>query len=91
MREELSKLLPRNSKKYRQDLEGKKVAVYVGGAFKAFSLIKAFRHLGMEVVLVGSQTGTKEDYEGTGRHLRSGHGHRGRLQPSGTLEVRQGT
>ncbi|MGD9609549.1 MAG: nitrogenase iron-molybdenum cofactor biosynthesis protein NifE [Desulfovibrionaceae bacterium] len=62
VREELSKLLP-ELKKYRKDLEGKKVAVYVGGAFKAFSLIKAFRHLGMQVVLVGSQTGTKEDYE----------------------------
>ena len=47
----------------RGDLEGKKVAIYVGGSFKAFSLIKAFRHLGMKVVMVGSQTGTKEDYE----------------------------
>ncbi len=47
----------------KKDLEGKKAAIYVGGAFKAFSLIKALRHLGMEVVLAGSQTGTKEDYE----------------------------
>ncbi|MEA4857796.1 nitrogenase iron-molybdenum cofactor biosynthesis protein NifE [Solidesulfovibrio sp.] len=62
VREELANLLPK-LKQYRKDLEGKKVAVYVGGAFKAFSLIKAFRHLGMTVVLVGSQTGTKEDYE----------------------------
>jgi len=62
VREELASLLPQ-LKQYRKDLEGKKVAVYVGGAFKAFSLIKAFRHLGMKVVLVGSQTGTKEDYE----------------------------
>ncbi len=62
VREELSVLLPK-LKEYRKDLEGKKVAIYVGGAFKAFSLIKAFRHLGMKVVLVGSQTGTKEDYE----------------------------
>ena len=37
--------------------------MYVGGAFKAFSLIKCFRHLGMKVVIVGSQTGTKEEYE----------------------------
>jgi nitrogenase molybdenum-cofactor synthesis protein NifE len=35
----------------------------VGGAFKAFSLVKAFRLLGMQVVLVGSQTGAKEDYQ----------------------------
>ncbi len=62
VREELAALLPK-LKEYRRDLEGKKAAVYVGGAFKAFSLIKAFRHLGMKVVLVGSQTGTREDYE----------------------------
>ncbi|QLA17036.1 nitrogenase iron-molybdenum cofactor biosynthesis protein NifE [Desulfolutivibrio sulfoxidireducens] len=62
VRDELSILLP-ELKKYRKDLEGKKAAVYVGGAFKAFSLIKAFKHLGMRVALVGSQTGTKEDYE----------------------------
>ena len=48
--------------KYRSDLTGKKAAIYVGGAFKAFSLVKAFRLLGMDVVLVGSQTGTEEDY-----------------------------
>jgi len=48
---------------YRAELTGKKAAIYVGGAFKAFSLIKAFRLLGMEVVMVGSQTGTREDYE----------------------------
>jgi len=62
VREELSKLIPALAK-YRKDLEGKKAAIYVGGAFKAFSLVKAFRHLGMKAVLVGSQTGTKEDYE----------------------------
>ncbi len=62
VRDELSVLLP-ELKRLRRDLEGKKAAVYVGGAFKAFSLIKAFRHLGMRVVLVGSQTGTREDYE----------------------------
>ena len=49
-------------KKYREALTGKKAAIYVGGAFKAFSLVKAFRLLGMQVVLVGSQTGTAEDY-----------------------------
>ena len=34
-----------------------------GGSFKAFSLVKALRHLGMQTVVVGSQTGSKEDYE----------------------------
>jgi nitrogenase molybdenum-cofactor synthesis protein NifE len=62
VRDELSVLLP-ELKRLRRDLEGKRAAVYVGGAFKAFSLIKAFRHLGMRVVLVGAQTGTTEDYQ----------------------------
>lgn len=46
----------------RADLAGKRAAIYVGGAFKAFSLIKALRYLGMQVVLAGSQTGNKSDY-----------------------------
>ena len=61
VRDELAELFPR-LQELRKDLEGKKVAMYVGGSFKAFSLIKAFRHLGMKVVIVGSQTGTEEDY-----------------------------
>ena len=62
VREELGALLP-DLKKYREALKGKKAAIYVGGAFKAFSLIKAFRMLDMDVVMVGSQTGTTADYE----------------------------
>ncbi|MFP4325728.1 MAG: nitrogenase iron-molybdenum cofactor biosynthesis protein NifE [Desulfonatronovibrio sp.] len=62
VRSELSVLQP-GLKQYRADLEGKKAAIYVGGAFKAFSLIKCFRHLGMKVELVGSQTGTREEYQ----------------------------
>ncbi len=62
VREELSVLYPK-LEQYRKDLSGKKAAIYVGGAFKAFSLVKAFRLLGMKVVLVGSQTGTEEDYK----------------------------
>jgi nitrogenase molybdenum-cofactor synthesis protein NifE len=61
VKEELSVLYP-ELQKFRKDLAGKKAAIYVGGAFKAFSLVKAFRHLGMQVVMVGSQTGTEEDY-----------------------------
>lgn len=48
--------------RYREKLEGKKAAIYVGGAFKAFSLIRALRLLGMQTAVVGSQTGDKEDY-----------------------------
>jgi len=62
VREELSLLYPQ-LQKFQQALFGKKAAIYVGGAFKAFSLVKAFRLLGMQVVLVGSQTGTEEDYQ----------------------------
>ena len=47
----------------KKDLDGKKAAIYVGGAFKAFSLIKALRLVGMEVSVVGSQTGNAEDYQ----------------------------
>jgi len=61
VREELQLLLPK-LQTYRRALAGKRAAIYVGGAFKAFSLIKAFRLLDMEVVMVGSQTGTAEEY-----------------------------
>ena len=61
VKRELAGLLPQLAR-YRRALAGKKAAIYVGGAFKAFSLVKAFRLLGMSVVLVGSQTGTREDY-----------------------------
>lgn len=62
VREELQRLMPQLLE-YRRVLAGKRAAIYVGGAFKAFSLIKAFRLLDMQVVMVGSQTGTKEDYQ----------------------------
>ncbi|MHB1183545.1 MAG: nitrogenase iron-molybdenum cofactor biosynthesis protein NifE [Desulfobulbia bacterium] len=61
VKEELSLIMP-EIMKYRQALAGKRAAIYVGGAFKAFSLVKAFRTIGMQVVMVGSQTGTPEDY-----------------------------
>ena len=50
-------------KPFRQKLEGKKAAIYVGGAFKAISLVKALRLLGMKTVVVGSQTGNADDYK----------------------------
>jgi len=46
----------------RRDLSGKTAAVYVGGAFKAFSLVRSLRMLGMETAVVGSQTGNADDY-----------------------------
>ncbi|MBF0205112.1 MAG: nitrogenase iron-molybdenum cofactor biosynthesis protein NifE [Desulfamplus sp.] len=62
VREELERIMPELNR-FKAALKGKKAAIYVGGAFKAFSLVKAFRLIGMDVVMVGSQTGTKEDYE----------------------------
>ncbi|MDL1973894.1 MAG: nitrogenase iron-molybdenum cofactor biosynthesis protein NifE [Deltaproteobacteria bacterium] len=61
VKEELSVLYPK-LREYRKVLSGKRAAIYVGGAFKAFSMVKTLRLLGMKVVMVGSQTGTKEDY-----------------------------
>ncbi|HWR39637.1 MAG TPA: nitrogenase iron-molybdenum cofactor biosynthesis protein NifE [Patescibacteria group bacterium] len=57
---------------YRQLLQGKKAAVYVGGGFKAISLIKQFREIGIEVVMVGTQTGRPEEYDTIGQLVREG-------------------
>jgi nitrogenase molybdenum-cofactor synthesis protein NifE len=62
VRGEVQRILPR-LRQYRTDLTGKRAAIYTGGAFKAFSLVRALRTIGMETVVVGSQTGTKEDYQ----------------------------
>jgi nitrogenase molybdenum-cofactor synthesis protein NifE len=51
---ELRRLKPR--------LRGKAAAIYTGGAFKAISLVRCLRALGMRTVLAGSQTGNPEDY-----------------------------
>lgn len=62
VRREIDSLMP-EIKAYREKLKGKKAALYVGGAFKLFSLLKALRLLGMDTVVAGSQTGSAEDYE----------------------------
>lgn len=49
--------------KYRTKLAGKRAAIYVGGAFKAFAIIRQLTELGMEIVLTGTQTGKKTEYE----------------------------
>ena len=61
VKEELARIVPQ-LQKYKEALAGKKAAIYVGGSFKAFSLVKAFRLLNMQVVMVGSQTGTEQEY-----------------------------
>jgi nitrogenase molybdenum-cofactor synthesis protein NifE len=62
VREEVAAIYP-EIQKYREILRGKRAAIYVGGAFKAFSLVRALRLLDMETSLVGSQTGDKDDYK----------------------------
>ncbi len=62
VREEVGKLLPKLDF-YKKALAGKRAAIYVGGAFKAISLIKALRMIGVQTVIVGSQTGNKDDYK----------------------------
>ncbi|WP_309384453.1 nitrogenase iron-molybdenum cofactor biosynthesis protein NifE [Cerasicoccus frondis] len=62
VRTEIAKYAPQ-LKQYKKQLKGKKAALYVGGAFKAFSLVLALRALGMKTVLAGTQTGSAEDYE----------------------------
>jgi len=59
--EEVAAIYPQ-LREYRKKLEGKKAAIYVGGAFKAFSLVRALKMLGMQTAVVGSQTGGDEDY-----------------------------
>jgi nitrogenase molybdenum-cofactor synthesis protein NifE len=61
VRDEVAAILP-DLRRYRRDLQGKRAAVYTGGAFKAFSLVRSLRTLGMKTVLAGSQTGNREDY-----------------------------
>ncbi len=60
--EQLQELIPALLP-YKKDLAGKKAAIYVGGAFKAISLVKALRLIGMETTVVGSQTGNDDDYK----------------------------
>ncbi len=48
---------------HRSRVSGKKAAIYMGGAAKAVSLVRAFGELGMEVVIIGTQTGDRDDYQ----------------------------
>jgi nitrogenase molybdenum-cofactor synthesis protein NifE len=70
VREKTAKLCRRETERVTKEIEpflpllkGKKAAIFVGGGFKAISLMRQFKELGMETVLVGTQTGTAEDYE----------------------------
>jgi nitrogenase molybdenum-cofactor synthesis protein NifE len=62
VKRELSAILPK-IEKMKTKLKGKKAAIYTGGAFKVFSLVRSLRMLGMETVIAGSQTGNKDEYQ----------------------------
>jgi nitrogenase molybdenum-cofactor synthesis protein NifE len=61
VRREIGAIMPELDR-LRPRLTGKKAAIYVGGAFKAFSLVRALRTIGMQTALAGSQTGSPADY-----------------------------
>ncbi|MBP2072402.1 MULTISPECIES: nitrogenase iron-molybdenum cofactor biosynthesis protein NifE [Thermoanaerobacterium] len=61
--EEKTKMAKPIIEKYKRYLKGKKAAIFVGGGFKAISLIKQFRELGIDVVVIGTQNGQKDEYE----------------------------
>jgi nitrogenase molybdenum-cofactor synthesis protein NifE len=52
---------------YYTRLAGKKAAIFVGGGFKAISLVRQFKEMGMKTVLVGTQTGKADEYEVLGK------------------------
>jgi len=56
---------------YKERLTGKTVALYVGGN-KAWSLVRAFEELGMDVIMSGTKNGMKEDYERIKDTVRDG-------------------
>ena len=68
---ETNRIMPEISR-IRERVKGKKAAIYMGGPAKALTLIKGFSELGMEVVIIGTQTGKKEDYEQISYSVRDG-------------------
>ena len=68
---ETNRIMPEISR-VRESVKGKKAAIYMGGPAKALTLIIGFAELGMEVVIIGTQTGKKEDYEQISYSVRDG-------------------
>jgi nitrogenase molybdenum-cofactor synthesis protein NifE len=68
---ELARVLP-EIEYYRRQIRGKKAAIYMGGAAKAVSLVNAFRELGVQVVIIGTQMGKRDDYEKIGAIVKDG-------------------
>lgn len=68
---ETARVLP-EIEMHRSRLAGKKAAIYMGGAAKAVSLVKGFEELGMDVVIIGTQTGDSDDYKKIARIVKNG-------------------
>lgn len=56
----------------RAVVAGRRAAIYMGGAAKAVALVRAFSELGMEVVIIGTQTGGRDDYRNIACIVRDG-------------------
>ena len=69
--EESARIMP-EILRIRERVKGKKAAIYMGGAAKALTLIKGFRELGMEVVIIGTQTGKRDDYQQISYQVKDG-------------------
>ncbi len=69
--QETNRIMP-EIREIRTRLEGKTAAIYMGGAAKALTLIKGFRELGMEVVIIGTQTGKRADYKQISYRVKDG-------------------
>jgi nitrogenase molybdenum-cofactor synthesis protein NifE len=59
---ETTRVMPQ-IERHRARVSGKKAAIYMGGAAKAVSLVRAFQELEMDVVIIGTQTGDRDDYQ----------------------------
>ena len=68
---EISQITP-ILERYRKKLSGKRAAIYVGGAYKAAALIRQLTELGIDIVVTGTQTGKKEEYENLSSLLPEG-------------------
>ncbi len=68
---EMARVMP-SIQACRARVTGKKAAIYMGGAAKAVSLVRAFQDLGMEVVIIGTQTGSRDDYQNIAYIVKDG-------------------
>lgn len=71
IQKETERIMPHISQ-IKKRVAGKRAAIYMGGAAKALTLIKGFRELDMDVVIIGTQTGKKDDYQQISYSVKDG-------------------